>query len=148
MSYLIPTEIYIEITKVCTTMKDTARLVSLLSTICISENTEINDNKCVQVILSLWYSQFHKMKGFCPKGVLSHRGFVPEGFCPRGFCPRGFCPRGVLSYTRLIYMWVESEYSSSPTIGTTEYKYRKDDAFLGDGGYFVSLWIQSFVVLG
>ena len=39
------------------------------------------------------------MKGFCPKGVLSHRGFVPEGFCPRGFCPRGFCPRGVLSYT-------------------------------------------------
>ena len=41
------------------------------------------------------------MKGFCPKGVLSHRGFVPEGFCPRGFCPRGFCPRGVLSYTRL-----------------------------------------------
>ena len=35
------------------------------------------------------------MKGFCPKGVLSHRGFVPEGFCPRGFCPRG-----VLSYTR------------------------------------------------
>ena len=41
------------------------------------------------------------MKGFCPKGVLSHRGFVPEGFCPRGFCPRGFCPRGVLSYTQV-----------------------------------------------
>ena len=35
--------------------------------------------------------------GFCPRGVLSLRGFVPEGFCPRGFCPRGFCPRGVLS---------------------------------------------------
>ena len=33
-------------------------------------------------------------RGFCPKGVLSQRGFVREGFSPRGFCPRGFCPRG------------------------------------------------------
>ena len=42
---------------------------------------------------------WHKGLGFCPRGVLSQRGFVLEGFCPRGFCPRGFCPRGVLSYT-------------------------------------------------
>ena len=50
------------------------------------------------------------MKGFCPKGVLSHRGFVPEGFCPRGFCPRGFCPRGVLSYTRMQHMTLAYGY--------------------------------------
>ena len=42
---------------------------------------------------------WHKGLGFCPRGVLSQRGFVLEGFCPEGFCPRGFCPRGVLSYT-------------------------------------------------
>ena len=29
--------------------------------------------------------------GFCPRGVLSLRGFVPEGFCPRGvLSQRGF----------------------------------------------------------
>ena len=41
---------------------------------------------------------WHKGLGFCPRGVLSQRGFVLEGFCPEVFCPRGFCPRGVLSY--------------------------------------------------
>ena len=25
------------------------------------------------------------MRGFCPKGVLSQRRFVPDGFCPRRF---------------------------------------------------------------
>ena len=40
---------------------------------------------------------WHKGLGFCPRGVLSQRGFVLEGLCPEGFCPRGFCPRGVLS---------------------------------------------------
>ena len=45
---------------------------------------------------------WHKGLGFCPRGVLSQRGFVLEGFCPEGFCPRGFCPRGVLSYTRAV----------------------------------------------
>ena len=35
---------------------------------------------------------WHKGLGFCPRGVLSQRGFVLEGFCPEGFCPRGFCP--------------------------------------------------------
>ena len=44
---------------------------------------------------------WHKALGFCPRGVLSQRGFVLEGFCPEVFCPRGFCPRGVLSYTRI-----------------------------------------------
>ena len=38
---------------------------------------------------------WHMGLGFCPRGVLSQRGFVVEGFCPEGFCPRG-----VLSYTR------------------------------------------------
>ena len=64
------------------------------------------------------------MKGFCPKGVLSHRGFVPEGFCPRGFCPRGFCPRGVLSYTRKwvlqvslrIFFYGKSSHNSSKPV--------------------------------
>ena len=46
---------------------------------------------------------WHKGLGFCPRGVLSQRGFVLEGFCPEGFCPRGFCPRGVLSYTRVLH---------------------------------------------
>ena len=46
---------------------------------------------------------WHKGLGFCPRGVLSQRGFVLEGFCPEGFCPRGFCPRGVLSYTQKKY---------------------------------------------
>ena len=46
---------------------------------------------------------WHKGLGFCPRGVLSQRGFVLEGFCPEGFCPRGFCPRGVLSYTPFLH---------------------------------------------
>ena len=44
---------YVEIaTKVRATMKATARPVSLLFTICTNENTEINDNNCVQVVLT------------------------------------------------------------------------------------------------
>ena len=49
------------------------------------------------------------MKGFCPKGVLSQRGFVPEGFCPRGFCPRG-----VLSYTLLLYIYSYRDFTNKP----------------------------------
>ena len=52
---------------------------------------------------------WHNGLGFCPRGVLSQRGFVLEGFCPEGFCPRGFCPRGVLSYTRAVRVLITGE---------------------------------------
>ena len=55
---------------------------------------------------------WHKGLGFCPRGVLSQRGFVLEGFCPEGFCPRGFCPRGVLSYTPQKLRGVEPSIST------------------------------------
>ena len=47
------------------------------------------------------------LAGFCPRGVLSLRGFVPEGVCPRGvlsqmgFVLGGFVLEGFCPYTEL-----------------------------------------------
>ena len=49
------------------------------------------------------------MKGFCPKGVLSHRGFVLGGFVLGGFVLEGFCPTPgtvfIVSYTLHLFFW-------------------------------------------
>ena len=73
---------YIDVAKGCATMKDTARHVSLLFTIFTNENTAITDNKCVQVVLSLFKTKVkYIIMGFCPRKCYP-RGSVLKGLCP------------------------------------------------------------------